>query len=63
MAELFSKINLETESIASIAEEHSASIEEVMATTEEHNSNIESIYNLLNNIMESSDRLQDTVKK
>ncbi len=59
---LFSEINIESESIASISEEHAASIEELMATTEEHNANIESIYTLMQDLKTSSDRLQGIMK-
>lgn len=61
MAELFSMIHTETESIASISEEHSASTEELMATTEEHTASVENIYHLLENIRESSNKLQQMV--
>lgn len=63
LAEVFSEINGETENIASIAEEYAASTEELMATTEEHNSNIESINNFLQHIKDSSNKLQDAIKK
>ncbi|MCX7921883.1 MAG: methyl-accepting chemotaxis protein [Clostridia bacterium] len=63
IAQLFSQINMETESIASISEEHSASTEELMATTEEHNASIENIYNLMHNIKNSSDNLQNLIKQ
>lgn len=62
IAGLFSSINLETESIASISEEHSASTQELMATTEEHNANIESIYNLMQDIKCSSDNLDGIIR-
>ena len=55
---LFSEINIESESIASISEEHAASTEELMAISQEHNANIESIYALMQNIKASSDSLQ-----
>lgn len=55
---LFSEINMESESIASISEEHAASTEELMAISQEHNANIESIYALMQNIKASSDSLQ-----
>lgn len=63
MAELFSMIHMETESIASISEEHSASTQELMATTEEHTASVESIYHLLENIRESSNKLQQMVEE
>ncbi|ADL50920.1 methyl-accepting chemotaxis protein [Clostridium cellulovorans] len=61
LASLFSKINMESESIASIAEEHSASTEELLATTEELNANIATIYSLLKQIKDSSDKLQNVI--
>jgi methyl-accepting chemotaxis protein len=63
VAELFSMINTETESIASIAEEHSAATQELMATMEEHTAGVESIYNSLQNIKNTSDNLKDIIKK
>lgn len=57
ITELFSKINMETESIASISQEHAASTEELMSITQEQNDNIESIYTLIQSIRTSSDRL------
>ena len=62
IAELFSRINVETESIASISGEHAASTEELMATVEEHNANIESIYSLMQDIKTSSSNLQSIIK-
>lgn len=61
-AELFSQINMETESIASISQEHSASTQELMATTEEHNAGIESIYSLVGEIKKSSEELQASIR-
>lgn len=61
IAGLFSRINEETESIACIAQEHSASTEELMATTEENNASIKSLYNLMQDIKRSSDNLQGTL--
>ena len=60
---LFSSINDESGSIASISEEHAASTEELMATTQEYSSNIESIHHLLLGIKKSSEKLNDMVKK
>lgn len=60
---LFSSINDESGSIASISEEHAASTEELMATTQEYSSNIESIHHLLLDIKKSSEKLNDMVKK
>ena len=61
LASLFSSINIESESIASIAEEHSASTEELLATTEELNANVEILYSLLRQIKDSSDKLQSVI--
>lgn len=47
IANLFSRISVETKNIASVSEEHAASTEELMATVEEDNANIECIYNLI----------------
>lgn len=62
ITELFSQINMESESIAGISEEHATSTEELMATTQEHNANIESIYALMQSIKSSSDRLTGIMK-
>lgn len=59
---LFFEMREETESIASISEEHAASTEELTATTEEHNANIESIYKLVRNIQKSAEDLQAIIK-
>ncbi len=59
---LFSKINIESESIASISEEHAASTQELMSITQEQNENIESIYTLIQSIKTSSDRLHGILK-
>lgn len=62
-ASLFSRIREEIESIANISEEHAASTEELTATTQEHNVNIESIYILMGDIKNSSNNLQNIIKK
>ena len=62
IAGLFSHIDEEVESIASISEEQASSTEELLATLEEHNSNIEGIYNLMQGIKTASDNLQGTIK-
>lgn len=54
---LFSLILKETENIASVSEEHSASIEELNAITQGHNNSIQNIFNLIQNIKESSYKL------
>jgi len=61
-AELFDSIREETESIASISEQHAASTEELMATTEEHNASVENLFNIFNDIKESSDNLKALIK-
>lgn len=63
LAVIFSSINTESSSIASVAEEHAASTQELMATFEEHNANVEDIYNLLLHIKESSENLQKKIIK
>ena len=60
-ASIFSNINNETDSIATISEEHTASAEELMATTEENNSNIGVVYNLMESIKNSSNELKGTI--
>lgn len=63
MVGLFSRINIEAESIANKAEEHVSSTEGLMATTEEHNANVDVIYNHLQDIKNSSDKLQEIIQK
>ena len=58
IADLFSHIGYEVESIASISGEQASATEELLATLEEHNANIDSIYNLMQGIKDSSDNLQ-----
>jgi methyl-accepting chemotaxis protein len=60
--EIFAKIRTETESIASISEQHSASTEEMLATIEEQSANIEIIYNLMQEIKNSSESLMSLKK-
>jgi Methyl-accepting chemotaxis protein len=62
-AALFSNILIEAESIASISEEQSAVTEELNASIEENNANIESIYNVMSEIKESSDKLVNLINK
>lgn len=62
IADLFSHIDEEVESIASISEEQASSTEELLATLEEHNANIEDIYNLMQGINASSENLQGIIK-
>lgn len=63
MTELFAEINLGTDSIASISEEHSSSTQELMATIEESKENITDIYNLMQNIKSSSENLHRIVQE
>ncbi len=62
IADLFSHIDGEVESIASISEGQAAATEELLATLEEHNANIEDLYHLVQNIKDSSDNLQGIIK-
>lgn len=62
IADLFSNIDEEVESIASISEGQAAATEELLATLEEHNANIEDIYKLMQDIKGSSDNLQVSIK-
>ncbi len=62
VADVFSSINVEVESIASISEEQAASTEELLSTLEEQNSNIENMYGLFQGIKTSSDNLQSIIK-
>ena len=55
---IFTQINEEINSIASVSEEHSAATQEMMATTEEQHANVEVIYGLMQSIQESSLKLQ-----
>lgn len=55
---IFSKINMETESIASISEEQSASTQEILATMEEQNASISTTYSSMKDIKKSSENLQ-----
>lgn len=61
-AGLISEIRNETQSIASISEEHAAVNEELMAMSEEHNSNIEGIYQLMTEINQASKNFQGIMK-
>lgn len=63
IADLFSNIDKEVDSIASISEEQASATEELLATLEEHNVNIENIYNLMQDIKDSSDNLQVIIKE
>jgi len=55
---IFSKIQVESESIASISEEQSAATEEMLATMEEQSASINLIYSSMQEIKNSSEKLQ-----
>ncbi|MCB2361041.1 methyl-accepting chemotaxis protein [Clostridium estertheticum] len=55
---IFSKIHVETETIASISEEQSAATEEMLATTEEQSASIDLIYSSMQEIKKSSENLK-----
>lgn len=59
---LVNKIREETEGIASISEQHAAATEELMATTEEHNASVENLFNIFNDIKDSSEKLKGLIK-
>lgn len=61
ISDLFSHINNEIESIASISVEQASSTEELLATLQEQSANIESIYSSMKGIKDSSDKLQDII--
>lgn len=63
MVVLFDDIYEKVEHIACISQEHSASTEELMATTEEYNSNLENIHKFMQNIKNSSNRLQSIIEE
>lgn len=59
---IFAKIHQETESIASIAEEHSSATEEMLATMEQQSESIKLIYSSMQEISKSSESLQGIIK-
>lgn len=61
-SELFRKVQEQAESIASIAEEHSASTEEMLATISEQDRSIETIRDLMKDIRESAVKLDGITK-
>ncbi|WP_171903798.1 methyl-accepting chemotaxis protein [Cellulosilyticum sp. I15G10I2] len=61
--ELFLDIEHETESIASISQEHAAATEELTATIQLHSENIESISVLMEEIKSASDNLHAIIKE
>ena len=58
---IFSKIHVETESIASISEEQSAATEEMLATMDEQSASINLIYSSMQEIKKASENLQSIV--
>ncbi len=62
VSSIFSKIHLETESIASISEEQSAATEEMLATMEEQSASINLIYSSMQDINNSSENLQAVIR-
>lgn len=62
IADLFSRISAEVDSISSVSEGQAASAEELLATLEEQSSGIEDIYNLIQGIKKASDELQEISK-
>lgn len=60
---IFNKIRNESESMASIAEEHSAATQEMLSTMEEQNTNIVNLFQLMKEITVSSDNLRGMIKK
>lgn len=62
LSNIFTQIREQLKTIASISQEHSAA-EEMLATSEEQNSGIENIYKLMQNINNSSAKLQELIQK
>lgn len=62
IAELFSHINQEIESITSVSNVQATSTQELVATLEEHNGYIEGMYKLMQDIKDSSNKLQVIIK-
>jgi methyl-accepting chemotaxis protein len=61
--EIFQNIRKESESMAAIAEEHSAATEEMLATVEGQNNNIDNIFNLMRKITASSENLRAVLQE
>lgn len=61
-SKLFKKIQEQAESIVSIAEEHSASTEEMLATISEQDNGVESISDLVKHIKEAAEKLDSIAK-
>jgi len=62
IADLFSNIRKEVESIAGISETQASSTEELLAILQEYNANIENMYNLMQNIKSSGNTLNSVIK-
>ncbi len=60
---VFNKIRNESEGIASIAEEHSAAMQEMLSTMEEENDKINNIFDLIQKITNSSNNLRGIMQK
>jgi len=58
IADLFSRISSEVESISSVSEGQASSAEELLATLENQNSGIEDMFSLIQKIKNASDQLQ-----
>lgn len=61
VADLFSDIGAEVESIEKISEQHTSATEELLATLEENNANIEDMNHLMHSIKTSSESLQAVI--
>lgn len=62
IADLFSHIDEEAESIAKISEGHASSTEELLATLEKYNTRTVDMNNLMRNIKDSSENLQAIIR-
>lgn len=60
---ILNEIHTEAENIASVSEEHSASMEELLATTEDQTAIIEHISTLMHDINNSSTELHNTISE
>lgn len=59
--ELFKKIREESENISSISEEHSAYTEEMLAKIIEQDNRLKDVFNLMNEIQRSSEKLENLI--
>jgi methyl-accepting chemotaxis protein len=62
-SDVFEKIRSESENMANISQEHSASTQEMLATMEDHNGNINNIYSLMQTITEAGNNLRGLFNK